>query len=141
MVAWTGHVRHVGCYGLDLPHELIPNPGVVLEQCQSGVKHDGTAFPVGQQLFLHLLILSEINFNWGDSVHFQEKCRNVSSVYQTNLIKTRSSCGSWLIGWLLPATAIYDLSDKIPFLCFPIYNISEAAGCTSTFQLKVQLGY
>lgn len=38
VVAWTGHVRHVGCYGLDLPHELIPDPGVVLQQCHSAVK-------------------------------------------------------------------------------------------------------
>lgn len=31
MVAWTGHVGHVGSYGLDLPHELISNPGIILE--------------------------------------------------------------------------------------------------------------
>lgn len=32
VVAWTGHVGYVGRYGLDLPHELISNPGVVLQQ-------------------------------------------------------------------------------------------------------------
>lgn len=40
MVAWTGHVGHVGCNGLDLPHELITNPGIVLEQFHSAVKHE-----------------------------------------------------------------------------------------------------
>lgn len=33
VVAGTGHVGYVGRYGLDLPHELISNPGVVLQQC------------------------------------------------------------------------------------------------------------
>lgn len=32
VVAWTGHVGHVGGYGLNLPHELISDPGIVLEQ-------------------------------------------------------------------------------------------------------------
>lgn len=31
MVAWTGHVGYVGRNGLDLSHELISNPGIVLE--------------------------------------------------------------------------------------------------------------
>lgn len=33
MVPGTGHVGNVGRYGLDLPHELISNPAVVLQQC------------------------------------------------------------------------------------------------------------
>lgn len=33
MVAGTGHVGNIGRYGLDLPHELISNPAVVLQQC------------------------------------------------------------------------------------------------------------
>lgn len=40
MVAWTGHIGYVGCYGLDLPHELISNPGIVLEQCHLSFKKD-----------------------------------------------------------------------------------------------------
>lgn len=32
MVARAGHVWHVGGYGLDLPHELVSNPGVILER-------------------------------------------------------------------------------------------------------------
>lgn len=31
MVAWTGHIGYVGRNGLDLSHELISNPGIVLE--------------------------------------------------------------------------------------------------------------
>lgn len=38
MVAWTGHIGYVGRYGLDLPHELISNPGIVLEQCHLSIK-------------------------------------------------------------------------------------------------------
>lgn len=49
VVAWTGHVGHVGCYRLDLPHELITNPGIVLKQSHSLVKHDAKDFPVRQQ--------------------------------------------------------------------------------------------
>ena len=54
MVAWAGHVGHVGCYGLDLPHKLISDPGVVLEQCHSAVKHDAKRFPVTQDSFIFL---------------------------------------------------------------------------------------
>lgn len=54
MVAWTGHVGHVGCYGLDLPHELIANPGIVLEQHHSAIKHDAKDFPV-RHFFLNFL--------------------------------------------------------------------------------------
>lgn len=32
MVAWTGHIGYVGRNGLDLSHELISNPGIVLER-------------------------------------------------------------------------------------------------------------
>lgn len=42
MVAWTGHVGHISCYGLDLPHELITNPGIVLEQHHSAITHDAS---------------------------------------------------------------------------------------------------
>lgn len=38
MVAWTGHIGYVCRYGLNLPHELIPNPGIVLEQCHLNIK-------------------------------------------------------------------------------------------------------
>lgn len=68
-------------------------------------------------------------------VHFPDGLRNVSSAYQTNLTETRgvfflffstvllkTHCGSWLYWWLLPATAINDVSDKIPSLCFSIYK-------------------
>lgn len=37
VVAWTGHVGNIGRYGLDLPHEFISNPGVVLQAVM--VKH------------------------------------------------------------------------------------------------------
>lgn len=40
--------------------------------------------------------------------------------FSTQLLKTH--CGSWLYWWLLPATAINDLSDKIPSVCFSIYK-------------------
>lgn len=32
MVAWAGHVGHIRSYGLDLSHEFITNPGIILEQ-------------------------------------------------------------------------------------------------------------
>lgn len=39
MVARAGHVGHVGRYGLDLPHELIADPGVILQSTFSPKLH------------------------------------------------------------------------------------------------------
>lgn len=148
MVAGTGHVGHVGCYGLDLPHELISNSGIVLEQCHL------LTFPFDNNVsFFSLCWYSAKLVLRAMQVHFPHSFGNVSSAYQTNLTETggvfllgililatqllKTHCGSWLHWWLLPATAINDLSDKIPFLCFSIYNISKAAGCTCTFRLSL----
>lgn len=38
MVAWTGHIGYVGRYGLNLSHELISNPGIVLEHYHLSIK-------------------------------------------------------------------------------------------------------
>lgn len=38
VVAGTGHVGNIGRYGLDLPHELISNPAVVLQQCHEALE-------------------------------------------------------------------------------------------------------
>jgi len=62
MVAWTGHVGHVGCYGLDLPHELISNSGIVLQQCHLTVKYDAKDVP-GETSMFNFPPLTEIQPN------------------------------------------------------------------------------
>lgn len=51
VVARTGHIGYVGSYGLDLPHELISNPGIVLEQCHLRIKKDSF-----QTILIHLVL-------------------------------------------------------------------------------------
>lgn len=157
VVAWTGHVGQVGCYGLDLPHELIPNPGIVLQQRHSAVKH--CAIDSSRQqcfIFLHILIFSQISFRKWLSPFFRQLQECFSQPNQTamkpralfffnilllatQLLKTECK---WRLLWqLLPATAINDPSGWSLFLCFSIYNISDAAKSIWTFQLKTQLGW
>lgn len=42
VVPRTGHIGHVDSYGLDLTHELISNPAVVLKQLDLVIYHSIT---------------------------------------------------------------------------------------------------
>lgn len=67
MVAGTGHVGHVGSYGLDLPHELVSNPGIILES-------HSVIEPLNMMSKNFLLRL----FIFAHSVQFPECFRNVA---------------------------------------------------------------
>lgn len=71
MVAWTGHIGYVGRYGLYLPHELISNPGIVL-QCHLSIKKKDYF----QIIALHLVLC----FMTLDIKERTEKAKNTSCI-------------------------------------------------------------
>lgn len=121
VVAWTGHVGHVGCYGLDLPHELISNPGIVLKRHRSAITHDAEEFPVRHQGFIsiHSLIISQISLRTELKTIFQAASGMHHELPNKDFVLSRvltAHCGSLLFWWLLPATAINSPSSVFLFI-------------------------
>lgn len=100
MIAWTGHVGHVGCYRLDLPHELITNPGIVLEQQHLAITHDAKDFPDRQLLHFSPFALCLFFVLWLHLAYFHicGKCMKDAGIcsrisYEITLLAFKMTAG------------------------------------------------